>query len=249
MKRFEGFPPVYRMRYTPLPNLFFSELLPTIDDADELRVTLTFFALLHRRRRFPRCVHERELIGDRALLLGLRQSGRPPVEAAAGGLERAISRGTLLPLPIARNGRAERLIFLNSESERLVIEKIRRGEIAWPEVTVVPEPAPPPPESPNIFTLYEQNVGLLTPMIVEELQDAEQRYPPGWIAEAFREAVTRNRRNWRYVRAILERWSADGLQSIAEIRERSNGKRTRDPGEDGPPDKYIRGRFGHLVRH
>ena len=32
-------------------------------------------------------------------------------------------------------------------------------------------------KSPNIFTMYEENIGLLTPMIAEELRDAEKTYP------------------------------------------------------------------------
>ena len=47
----------------------------------------------------------------------------------------------------------------------------------------------------SIFLLYEQNIGLLSPLIVEELTNAEREYPSEWIDEAFREAVRRNRRS------------------------------------------------------
>ncbi len=65
-------------------------------------------------------------------------------------------------------------------------------------------------DRPNIFILYEQNIGLLTPPIADELRQAEQTYPAGWIEEAFREAVSLNKRSWRYIRAILERWRTQG---------------------------------------
>jgi DnaD/phage-associated family protein len=67
-----------------------------------------------------------------------------------------------------------------------------------------------PAERPNIFVLYEQNVGLLQPIIAEELQEAERAYPQEWIEEAFRIAVENNVRNWKYIRRILERWAAEG---------------------------------------
>ena len=47
-------------------------------------------------------------------------------------------------------------------------------------------------------------------MIADELRDAEKNYPEQWIADAFREAVTMNKRSWRYVVRILERWRAQG---------------------------------------
>ncbi|HET8846232.1 MAG TPA: DnaD domain protein [Ktedonobacteraceae bacterium] len=65
-------------------------------------------------------------------------------------------------------------------------------------------------ERPNIFVLYEQNIGLLTPMIANQLEDAADRYPADWIEAAFSEAVQRNKRNWKYISAILRRWETEG---------------------------------------
>jgi DnaD/phage-associated family protein len=94
------------------------------------------------------------------------------------------------------------------------------------------------PPAVNIFTLYEQNIGMITPMIAEELKEAEKTYPPQWIEEAFKEAVTLNKRSWKYIARILERWASEGKDS---------GEYKRDIKKDGP-DKYIKGRYGHLVK-
>jgi len=94
------------------------------------------------------------------------------------------------------------------------------------------------PPSINIFSLYEQNIGLITPMIAEELKDAEKTYPPEWIEDAFKEAVALNKRSWRYIARILERWGTEGKDS---------GEHRRNTKKDGP-DKYVRGRYGHLVK-
>ncbi|HJT57106.1 MAG TPA: DnaD domain protein, partial [Ktedonobacteraceae bacterium] len=68
-------------------------------------------------------------------------------------------------------------------------------------------------ERPNIFVLYEQNIGLLSPLIADELQDAADHYPADWIEAAFREAVQHNKRKWTYIRAILRRWETEGRQA------------------------------------
>jgi DNA replication protein len=94
------------------------------------------------------------------------------------------------------------------------------------------------PAPTNIFTLYEQNIALITPMIAEELKEAEKVYPPQWIEEAFKEAVTLNKRSWKYIARILERWASEGKDS---------GEYKRDIKKDDP-DKYIKGKYGHLVQ-
>ena len=65
----------------------------------------------------------------------------------------------------------------------------------------------------NIFSLYEQNIGILTPLISEKLKDAEEDYPAEWIPEAFKEALNNNARNWGYIKAILDRWKVDGFRA------------------------------------
>jgi len=90
----------------------------------------------------------------------------------------------------------------------------------------------------NIFALYEQNIGVITPIIAEELKEAEKLYPPQWIEEAIKEAVTLNKRSWKYIARILERWASEGKDSGEH---RGNTKK-------GSPDKYIKGKYGHLVK-
>ncbi len=47
-------------------------------------------------------------------------------------------------------------------------------------------------------------------MLADTLKDAEQTYPPDWVAEALGQAVLNNKRNWKYVEAILRRWKEEG---------------------------------------
>jgi len=72
------------------------------------------------------------------------------------------------------------------------------------------------PGSENIFRVYEQNIGIVTPMLVPTLTEAEKTYPMAWIRDAFGEAVAHNARNWRYVEAILKRWQAQGRGPVTQ---------------------------------
>jgi DnaD/phage-associated family protein len=91
----------------------------------------------------------------------------------------------------------------------------------------------------DIFSLYEQNIGMLTPMIAEALQEAEKLYPAEWIESAFKEAVALNKRSWKYIARILERWAIEG---------KDDGKSRRDSKKEDDRDKYIRGKYGHMVK-
>ena len=66
------------------------------------------------------------------------------------------------------------------------------------------------PERHDIFSLYEAGIGVVSPLIADELKEAEEAYPSEWIVEAFREAQRLNKRSWRYVQRILENWERQG---------------------------------------
>ncbi len=98
--------------------------------------------------------------------------------------------------------------MINSANGREVLERLHAGELDL--LADLGEDVQLQTERPTIFVLYEQNIGMLTPMIADELRDAERHFPTEWIADAFREAVAANKRSWRYVLRILERWRVEG---------------------------------------
>lgn len=63
---------------------------------------------------------------------------------------------------------------------------------------------------PNIFTIYEQNIGVLTPMLSDQLSDIEKDYPEGWFEDAVKEALKNNVRKLAYIVTILDRWKTQG---------------------------------------
>lgn len=232
MKPFPGFPD--KAKYIPIPNAFFP-LLTEIAAAAELKVILHLFRLLSQKRGYPRFVTLGEMLGDRLLLSSLGDSATATATLRRA-LEQVCQRGLLLPLIVTRNEAQHHLYFLNDSRGRDAIARIERGELPLGEVATEALPAATVAPS-DIFSLYEQNIGVLTPLIVEELKEAERLYPSGWIAEAFREAVAHNKRRWSYIARILQRWEEEGKDS---------GKDQREPAPD--TDKYLKGKYGRLVR-
>jgi DnaD/phage-associated family protein len=172
--------------FTRLPDSFFHHLLKEIEDVDELKVT--FHVLWHMEhmegnRRYLREADLQDLLPD-----------------PKSGLDKAVQRGTLI-----RVQTPEPLYFLNSPRGRTAAAAYERGE--WQPGQ---EPAPVPQERPNIYKLYEENIGPLTPMIADALREAEQEHPPEKVAEALEIAVKNNKRSWKYAEAILRRWKEEG---------------------------------------
>jgi DNA replication protein len=216
VKGFAGFPPG-RLRTTPVPNLFFADLLPAVDHLGELKVTLYCFWRLSLKEGTFRYVRRAEFLADDTLLRGLAVGRREAEAALEDALERAVARGTLLHVSVQGAAAAEDLYFMNTPKGRAAIEGLTRGE--WRPSGDPETPIDLLVERPNIFNLYEQNIGPLTPMIAEELRDADETYPAAWIEEGIRLAVTNNARSWRYVLAILERWRAEGKDDREDRRD------------------------------
>jgi DNA replication protein len=251
MTLFAGFPSG-KNPYVPVPEIFFTVLLPEIEDMAELKVSLHLFWLLAQKRGDPRCVSDRELLADMVLLSSLKRKGdpRPVEERLRHGLDQAVARGSILRIYLKLLSEAsdeEELVgwyFFNTARSRKIVNELQGGELV-PVSLLAPqddaeeqaeayekresiEPAGKSGalrgyerasqvqvqiERPNIFVLYEQNIGLLSPLIADELRDAADTYPAEWIETAFREAVLHNKRKWSYIRAILRRWETEGRQA------------------------------------
>lgn len=202
--KFSGFP--RRVRSIPAPAPLFGALLEQIDDLAELKCTLRILWLLQQKKGFPRFVTLKEARADRTLANALP----PDPDAIPKALDACVRRGTLT-MAVLGNGE-ERLYALNTETDRLALSRAAADAVVvgHSQNRPVPEPWDPSVERPNIYALYEANIGMLSPIIAEELKEAEALYPMAWIEEAFREAAAQNVRGWRYIARILERWEREG---------------------------------------
>lgn len=235
MKKFAGFPEGSKLSPTAFPALFFTELLPMIDDVAELKVTLfSFWALNQKEGRFRYL--RREEYDNPVLLDGLK-TAKPRAKAETTleqALARAVERGTLLCTTLALEAGEIELFFVNTALGRAAIHQIQAGEWKPGTHTDIIEILP---ERPNIYKLYESNIGILTPRIADNLKDAEKEYPAEWIQDAIHLAVENNKRKWSYIDAILKRWETEG-------RSRESGQPN---GQDGK--HYVSGQFADFIKH
>lgn len=206
---FKGFP--RSVRYLPVPAPMFGPLLEQIKDASGFIITLRIIWMLQQKKGRLRYVSSEEVFGDKILSNALGSK-----EAIQNSINMVVKGGILLQI---RRENASDAFMLNSESDREIASDI--GSIYQSN----DQPADPweientPPE---IYSLYEQNIGILTPIMSEKLTEAEDKYPAEWIKEAVGIAVEQNRRSWAYVSRILERWDMEG----------------RDESGDGKPPRY-----------
>ena len=206
--------------FTRLPDSFFHHLLNGISDADELKVTLyAIWRIEHIDGPF-RALCETDF--------DPKDLGLSAAEAASG-LNKAVERGSLLKSV----HEADVFYFLNSPRGRAAAQAFAKGD--WRASAQV---KPVPVERPNIFKLYEENIGPLTPIIADMLREAEKEYRNEWFEEAFEIAVTRNVRNWKYVEAILKRWKEKG---------KNERKDQQNAGEDFK--RYSEGEFSEYFKH
>jgi len=201
MTKFRGF--TDSETFSQLPSSFFHQLLNEIDDAAELKVTIyALWRVAHMDGPF-RALSKMDFDVKE---LGLSAEG------IKLGLDKAVKRGSIL--------KAEKdtvvYFLLNSPRGRAGVQSIESGK--WkPGVA-----STPPQERPNIFKLYEENIGPLTPLIADMLKEAEELYRNEWFEEAIAIAVKNNKRNWKYVDAILKRWKEEGTHGQKD--QQSSGK-------------------------
>jgi DnaD/phage-associated family protein len=203
-----------------LPETFFSAVLPQIDSLDELKVCLQGFRLLQTQKK------------DDAFLtaqLLAEADGTLTNEKITVALAQACQHAIFLQVQY----REEELYFLNTPRGRAIQKAAARGLWTPQNGASVAVPA----QRPNVFQLYEQNIGPLTPILSQMLEDAENTYPVEWLEEAIKLAVKKNVRNWNYVEAILRSWKEKGR----------NETDRRNAQED--PRNYIEGDLANYIKH
>ncbi len=87
----------------------------------------------------------------------------------------------------------------------------------------------PPGKMPSVFSVWEQNMGPLTPLVAEGLEALAREHGPDWVARAIREAVVSGGKTLRYVQAILDRWKREGYGT--RPKRRRGRRRPRDEPE------------------
>ena len=210
--------------FTPVPDPLLGDVLKNIDSLAELKCILRATWHIHRKKGALRSVTLGELRDDPVLRGELEPEEIE--DAMNGGARRGIFAKGIVP-----TGRGKTPIFvLNQENHRNALRRAVAGELTLPvsDADWAVEPAKTTAR-PNVFDLYEQEIGMITPVVADELKAAEREYQKEWIETAVREAALSGKRSWPYVKAILRRWNREG---------RSDGKFGRDS-KARDPKRYI----------
>lgn len=235
MPTFRGFPEG-KVRLTPIPEPFFTEVLDKIRDVHELKLLLYIFWRLNRMEGTFRYLRRADFLQDEQFLQIMGNSRQESEAALDQALQGCVAHGVLLKTSLALTEGDEDFYFLNSARGRAAVQAIARGE--WRPSGRPQTPLEILPQPPNIFRLYEEHIGPLTPMMADMLREAEQTYPAHWIEEAIRLAVENNVRRWSYVEAILNRWQKEGRD---ERKDRGDTEKDRR--------RYIEGEYADFVEH
>lgn len=232
---FTGFKP-RKDTLVPVPDEFFAEILLECKHLGELKVILyVIWRLSQMELHFPYLSYS-DILEDKDFVNSMASETNSGPTALAEALDLAVGRGALLCATPSESRTNENLYFLNTPKGQAAMQAIHNGDWRPTELRELPLELSRP--IPDVFQLYEENIGPLTPMIADALKDAEETYPPVWIADALRKAVENNKRNWRYVEAILKRWQEGG---------RDERRSRRDPEKDRR--SYVEGEFSDFVEH
>jgi len=214
-----------------VPPEFFSTVLPELQDVDEIRLMLILFWYMQSRDENTGFVAVDELMQEPVVKDLFGNSEVNWENKLRNTLDKAVA--DRLVLSGIKGDR--QFLFINSPRGAALYQGLASGDWVPGETSIAPHSLSG--ERPNIFALYEQNIGLITPLMAETLADAEKTYPSEWIEEAVKIAVERNARNWRFVEAILRSWKEKG-RNERDQRSASESRKRDSEGE-----------FGDFIRH
>lgn len=130
---------------------------------------------------------------------------------------------------------------VNTVETKTVVTNTPTRAPAAPSAPPPPKPSQPPPPAANpavsesdyraVVAAYQNEIGLLTPIISDAIKEQLRQCPANWLTLAISIAVRRNNRRWSYVEGILRRWQADGFDGgqdnlAAGSKSRGNGSQS-----------------------
>jgi len=121
----------------------------------------------------------------------------------------------------------ETALFAGVDQGLFLVKEETQRKRYYPALILPRETKPTGKSDPNqdtdtvlgeLFTVYETNIGSITPILADGMIHARETYPAEWIKEAIEIAVKMNKRNWKYIEAILKRWKEEGYGAFSDRR-------------------------------
>ena len=107
-------------------------------------------------------------------------------------------------------------------------------------ITAVTDPEKPEITPGDICSLYENEIGLLTPLMRKNIEESLDTFPADWVADAIKTASESNVKKWSYVAKVLNNWAESGKGEPIKRNKSS------------PPDdakRFTSGEYGRFVQH
>ena len=238
MRTFSGFS-ANRNQGTLIPLEFFSLILPKIEDLHELKTILFVIWFIENNEVDYAYITASQFIEDKLYFSGLGNSASEQKDNLEKSIRLALADQILLKSDINLGTVGEEIFFLNTPEGRQAIEMLKDGSLSIQ--STIENPVKLIHAQPNIFKIYEENIGVITPVIANALTELEKEYPLNWIVEAIQEAVKNNVRKLRYIEVILKNWQEEGRH------ERTNRRRSQKNQEGYDPDRYTDGEFSDFI--
>lgn len=208
-----------------IPDEYITDVVPHLDDLDTLKVTLYALWFIAKSGGDTNPIRLKDFFRDEQFPMAFGKTEKEQKENIRSALQKALEQHILIGKGTANIDTA--IFYINSTNGRKALKNAgATREIKREKKT---------DEKINIFALYEENFGILTPMIAEALRQAEGLYPAEWIQEAMKIAVSNNVRRWRYVEAILQSWKEEGRHGTDKRAAEEDYKR------------YLKGKYGEYI--
>jgi DnaD/phage-associated family protein len=220
-------------RLIRVPESFFSQVLTSVDDVEIQMITLFAFWLLEIQERNPKYLVLNDFLAQKNIQQAFSSKKNIGAEKRIRtALEKTVQAGIFIQLNEPDGNQNEIIYFINSPKGRAAAEALANGDLTIEFHRH--QPVRVQINKANIYKLYEDHIGAITPIMAEFLQEAEEQYPSEWISDAFEIAVAKNVRNWRYIEAILKSWQEKGKDGES----RQNTEK--------PWQKYLEGEYGEF---
>ena len=152
------------IRYTPTPNLVFGKLLDEIKELNDLKFILRIIWMINQAKRVPKYITLEEIISDRIINAIIPKPNTEPDTFCKSILNKPQLLNLFLYHEININQSNTAVVALNTARNKTMLNKIKGldkfDSVFQPNGDVSEE-------SPNIFKLYEDNIGTLNPIITD----------------------------------------------------------------------------------
>lgn len=91
------------------------------------------------------------------------------------------------------------------------LKNLRTKELKEPTTTI-------PMKKNDAIQFYQNNIGMIRPVIVEELLDWINDFGDDLVIESLNRAIASGKANWGYAKGILKAWHQKGIKTIEQIK-------------------------------